>query len=66
MICELTKKDLWALIKGGCYPLSNDQIRQLEKLNLGYWGRDWYWNNNPPQDITEEELWELYKEMRER
>ena len=62
MICELSKEDLWAMIRGGHMP-NYDMIPNLEKRNFGQWGREWYWEDRAPKDVSEQELWDVYRAL---
>lgn len=70
MNCELSKMDLWRLLRG-TEPPTYEWIDKLEKLGLGQhiggFSDKWVYNNtlNVPENMGEEEMWELYKQMRE-
>lgn len=70
MTCELSKMDLWRLLRG-TEPPTYDWIEKLEKLGLGRYvggfSDRWEYNStlSIPENLSEEELWELYKQMRE-
>lgn len=71
MTCELSKMDLWRLLRG-TEPTTFEWIEKLEKLGLGRYvgGFSDHWEYNStlsiPENLSEEELWELYKQMREQ
>lgn len=70
MNCELSKKDLWRLLKG-TEPPTYEWIEKLEKSGLGSYrggfSDRWEYNGifDVPNNLSEEEMWELYKQMRE-
>lgn len=70
MTCELSKMDLWRLLRG-TEPPTYDWMEKLEKLGLGRYvgGFSDHWEYNStfciPENLSQEELWELYKQMRE-
>lgn len=70
MTCELSKMDLWRLLRG-TEPPTYDWMEKLEKLGLGRYvggfSDHWEYNNtfSIPENLSQEELWELYKQMRE-
>lgn len=67
MLCELSKLDLWVLLRG-LTPPTYEWINKLSELNIGHYQGGfhdrWVYNEiyNMP-NLTEEELWELYQEM---
>ena len=68
MNLDLTKKDLWILIRG-LTPPSYDWINKLETMGFGSYvgGFADKWNYNPVwqvPDMSEEELWGIYLEMK--
>lgn len=69
MNCELSKMDLWRLVRG-TEPPTFEWIDKLEKLGLGRYvggfGDHWEYNSalSIPETLSEEELWDLYKQMR--
>ena len=68
MTCNLTKKDLWLLIRG-LTPPSYEWIDKLEKLGFGEYtgGFADKWQYNPVwqvPDMSEEDLWVIYQKMR--
>lgn len=70
MTCELSKMDLWRLLKG-TEPPTYEWIAKLEKLGLGSYSGGfsdrWEYKGifDIPENLGEEEMWELYKQMRE-
>ena len=69
MNCELSKMDLWRLLRG-TEPPTFKWVEKLEKLGLGTYlgGFSDRWEYNSifaiPENLSEEEMWELYKQMR--
>lgn len=70
MNCDLSKMDLWRLLRG-TEPPTYEWIWQLEKLGLGRYrgGLSDKWEYNTtldiPKHLSEEDMWELYTQMRE-
>lgn len=70
MTCELTKLDLWRLLRG-TEPPTYEWMGKLEKLGLGCYrggfSDRWMYNSifDIPENVSEEEMWELYMQMRE-
>lgn len=70
MTCELSKKDLWRLLRG-TEPPTFEWMSKLEKLGLGkYCGGfsdRWEYNSifDVPEKVNEEEMWDLYMQMRD-
>ena len=67
MLCELSKLDLWMLLRG-VNPPSHEWYDKLEHLNLGHYvggfADRWQYNSTLEMpDLSEEELWNLYKQM---
>ena len=67
MLCELSRLDLWLLLKG-LNPPTHEWYDKLEHLNLGHYQGGFHdrWVYNEIYDmpnLTEEELWNLYQEM---
>lgn len=69
MTCELTKMDLWRLLKG-TEPPTYEWIDKLAKLGVGdYIGGfsdRWQYKGGFyfPEHLSEDELWEIYIQMR--
>ncbi len=67
---ELSKMDLWRLLRG-TEPPTFKWMEKLEKLGLGTYrgGFSDRWEYNSifaiPENLSEEEMWELYKQMRD-
>ncbi len=59
---ELDRQDLHNLVKG-TYPsyesMGNNIVSRLGKFTGGI-GECWDWNYSVPDDITDEQLWEVY------
>ena len=67
MLCELSKLDLWILLRG-LNPPTCEWINKLSQLKLGHFVGGFHekWEYNEIYDmpnLTEEELWNLYQEM---
>lgn len=67
MIVELNKSDLCCLL-GGTYP-SYPLMQKIIKMELGYYiggfSDEWRWTlRNNSDSYSEEELWELYQEIK--
>lgn len=69
MNCELSKMDLWRLLRG-TEPPTFEWVDKLEKLGLGTYrgGFSDRWEYNSvfeiPKNLSEEDMWELYRQMR--
>lgn len=70
MTCELSKKDLWRLLRG-TEPPTYEWMGRLEKLGLGSYrggfSDKWEYKSifDVPENLSEEEMWDLYKQMRD-
>lgn len=70
MTCELSKMDLWRLLRG-TEPPTMEWVSKLEELGLGeYCGGfsdSWRYNDifGVPEDLSEDEMWNLYTQMRD-
>ena len=67
---ELSKMDLWRLLRG-TEPPTYKWMEKLERLGLGTYiggfSDRWQYNSifDIPENLSEEEMWELYKQMRD-
>ncbi len=62
MICDLKKDDLVNLVKGTSphYELMDNPLVKRCGSYIGGFHDRWDWNNHFDEDITEQQLWDLY------
>lgn len=70
MTCELSKLDLWRLLRG-TEPPTYDWMSKLEELGLGSYRGGFHdrWEyrsiHEVPTNLSEDEMWNLYLRMRD-